>query len=78
MSTFATLIKGFQNGIAKDFSLSIPKAQINAASQRCKYTIVFEIKNKKWRLSPVSVRQQTILLFRASIYREGLMEKELN
>jgi len=41
MSTFATLIKGFQNGIAKDFILSIPKAQINVASQRCKYMIVF-------------------------------------
>ena len=40
--------------------------------------LFFEIKNKKWKLSPVSIRQQTILLFRASIYREGLMEKELN
>jgi hypothetical protein len=41
MSTFATLINGFQNGIAKDFKLSIPKALVNVASQQRKYTIVF-------------------------------------
>lgn len=47
MSTFATLINGFQNGIAKDFKLSIPKALVNVASQRHKYTIVIlKCKNK--------------------------------